>query len=149
MPKRKKSKDKGTVFKSVAAMPPMLLRPRAVVDWRLSITHLLMALTTAGTRFGLSINALAIEFRQPKVKHAEPVVTRSMHGVPLTRRELHIIALMADHLSNQQIADALVIEISTLRTHLQHIYRKLGNRGKVLEWWERHRREAGDHDAKR
>jgi DNA-binding CsgD family transcriptional regulator len=50
---------------------------------------------------------------------------------------------MADRYTRLQIADALGIELTTANTHIFHIYKKLGNRGKVLEWWEQHRHEYG------
>ncbi len=40
-------------------------------------------------------------------------------------------AVMAAGLSNQQIADELVVALSTVRTHTKHIYRKLGVQGRV------------------
>jgi LuxR family maltose regulon positive regulatory protein len=39
--------------------------------------------------------------------------------------------LLAAGLSNQQIADELVVALSTVRTHTKHIYRKLGVQGRV------------------
>lgn len=45
---------------------------------------------------------------------------------PLSERELDIIALIAQGLSNQAIADSLVIELSTVKKHINHIYSKLG-----------------------
>jgi DNA-binding CsgD family transcriptional regulator/PAS domain-containing protein len=45
---------------------------------------------------------------------------------PLTRRELQILRLAADGLSTPQIAGELVIERSTVKTHFDHIYAKLG-----------------------
>jgi DNA-binding CsgD family transcriptional regulator len=45
---------------------------------------------------------------------------------PLTTREGEILELAADGLTTAQIADRLVVERSTVRTHFQHIYAKLG-----------------------
>ena len=45
---------------------------------------------------------------------------------PLTARELQILRLAADGLSAPQIAGELVIERSTVKTHFDHIYAKLG-----------------------
>ena len=49
----------------------------------------------------------------------------------LSAREVEVMRLLAAGLSNQQIADELVIALSTVRTHTKHIYRKLGIRGRV------------------
>ncbi len=43
----------------------------------------------------------------------------------LTRREQEILALLAKGAFYKEIADALKISLSTVRTHIQHIYEKL------------------------
>ena len=49
----------------------------------------------------------------------------------LSAREVEVMRLLAVGLSNQQIADELVVALSTVRTHTKHIYRKLGVQGRV------------------
>lgn len=49
----------------------------------------------------------------------------------LTRREKQILSLMADGLSNKQIAAALVIEVSTVKNHVHNILVKLGVHSRV------------------
>jgi len=44
----------------------------------------------------------------------------------LTERELEILRLIARGLSNQEIADTLVIALQTVKKHTSHIYGKLG-----------------------
>lgn len=44
---------------------------------------------------------------------------------PLSPRELEVLQLIASGLSNQQIAERLVIAVSTVRTHAKNIYAKL------------------------
>jgi LuxR family maltose regulon positive regulatory protein len=44
---------------------------------------------------------------------------------PLSDRELEVLHLIADGLSNREIADELVVALSTIKTHVNHIYRKL------------------------
>jgi ATP/maltotriose-dependent transcriptional regulator MalT len=43
----------------------------------------------------------------------------------LTERELEILGLIAQGLSNQQIADQLVISVGTVKGHITHILSKL------------------------
>jgi ATP/maltotriose-dependent transcriptional regulator MalT len=44
---------------------------------------------------------------------------------PLSARELEVLALIAEGLTNQQIADQLYVGISTVKKHINHIYSKL------------------------
>lgn len=66
------------------------------------------------------------------------------HGTPaaspasiLTRRQREIAGLVADGMSNQDIADALVISKRTAETHVEHILTKLGfnNRSQIAAWY--------------
>ncbi len=45
---------------------------------------------------------------------------------PLTPRELEILRLLAAGKSNPQIAAALIVTVETVKTHIKHIYGKLG-----------------------
>ena len=44
---------------------------------------------------------------------------------PLSDRELEVLRCIAQGLSNRAIADELVVELSTVKKHLTHIYGKL------------------------
>jgi LuxR family maltose regulon positive regulatory protein len=44
---------------------------------------------------------------------------------PLTQRELQVLQLIADGLSNREIADKLVISLGTVKVHARNIYGKL------------------------
>jgi predicted ATPase/DNA-binding CsgD family transcriptional regulator len=54
---------------------------------------------------------------------AAPVPTAETHG--LTARELEVLRLLATGASNQEIADALFISVTTVKGHVQSIMRKL------------------------
>jgi ATP/maltotriose-dependent transcriptional regulator MalT len=43
----------------------------------------------------------------------------------LSEREMEVLRLIADGLSNQQIADSLIISLNTVKTHVSHIFSKL------------------------
>lgn len=53
---------------------------------------------------------------------------------PLTERELEILQLLAEGLSNQEIADNLIISLGTVKAHSSNIYRKLdvSNRAQAI-----------------
>lgn len=50
---------------------------------------------------------------------------------PLTERELDVLSYLAQGLSNQQIADAMFVAVSTTRTHLSNLYSKLSARSRT------------------
>jgi DNA-binding CsgD family transcriptional regulator len=45
---------------------------------------------------------------------------------PLTPREIEVLALLAEGLSNDEIAERLFVTANTVKTHLSHAYAKLG-----------------------
>lgn len=58
----------------------------------------------------------------------------------LTRREVDVVRLVAEGLSNQQIARRLVVSEATVKTHLNHVLSKLdvdGRPGLVAWAWRR------------
>lgn len=44
---------------------------------------------------------------------------------PLSRRERHVLRLIAAGCSNQEIAGALLVSLNTVKTHIKRIYAKL------------------------
>jgi NarL family two-component system response regulator LiaR len=48
-------------------------------------------------------------------------------GHDLTRRELEVLSLMVEGLTNAQIADQLYIQPATVKNHVSNIYSKLGS----------------------
>jgi LuxR family maltose regulon positive regulatory protein len=55
-----------------------------------------------------------------------PVQRETDHPSDLSVREREILSLIAEGMSNQEIADRLVISITTVKTHTGNIYNKLG-----------------------
>ncbi|PWH07445.1 DNA-binding response regulator [Brachybacterium endophyticum] len=62
-------------------------------------------------------------------------------GVELTRREEDVLRLLAQGMSNQQIARELVVEVTTVKTHITHVLGKLqvDSRVQAALWWQQHR----------
>ncbi|MGP5035326.1 response regulator [Brachybacterium alimentarium] len=58
-----------------------------------------------------------------------------------TPREEDVLALVAQGLSNQQIASHLFIEITTVKSHISHALMKLqlDSRVQAALWWQQHR----------
>ena len=44
---------------------------------------------------------------------------------PLTEREIDVLKLITEGLSNPEIAEKLVLSVGTVKTHVKHIYSKL------------------------
>jgi RNA polymerase sigma factor (sigma-70 family) len=49
----------------------------------------------------------------------------------LSEREQEVLELVADGLSNEEIAERLVLSVRTVERHLSNIYAKLGVSGKA------------------
>ncbi|MCS6846030.1 MAG: LuxR C-terminal-related transcriptional regulator [Caldilineales bacterium] len=67
---------------------------------------------------------------RPPVRHALPPPARTIthEGIreTLTNRELDVLVLLAQRLSDKEIAERLVLAPVTVKKHTLHIYRKLG-----------------------
>ena len=44
----------------------------------------------------------------------------------MSERELEVLRLIAEGLSNQEIAEQLVVAVQTVKKHINHLYGKLG-----------------------
>jgi predicted ATPase/DNA-binding CsgD family transcriptional regulator len=85
--------------------------------------------------------AFAVEARQPP--KPAPAAKAEPHAV-LTRRQLDIARLVADDLSNSQIAARLFLSERTVETHITNIFNKLGLNSRVqLRRWMADVTEAG------
>ncbi len=74
------------------------------------------------------VHRLLTEFTKKGIYHplpANPLVQ------PLTDRELEILRLFAEDLSNREIAQKLVITLGTVKAHTHNIYGKLNVRGRT------------------
>jgi DNA-binding CsgD family transcriptional regulator/tetratricopeptide (TPR) repeat protein len=88
--------------------------------------------------------ALSDMYQAPTVQMS----ARSSSSDVLTAREREIASLVADGLSNREIAERLVITEGTVEVHVKHIFSKLGlrSRSQVAGWIARHQVEGpGGH----
>jgi LuxR family maltose regulon positive regulatory protein len=80
---------------------------------------------------GAPMAALLAELRTPARGGREPGSRRTGLVEPLTERELEVLRLLAAGRSNADMAAELFVEQSTVKTHLIHLYRKLGVRSRT------------------
>jgi DNA-binding NarL/FixJ family response regulator len=74
------------------------------------------------------LRRLAVEEGEPLGKpYIEPVsaTARGIVGIPLTPRELEVLAHVARGLSNREVSKELHLSLSTVKTHLENIFSKL------------------------
>jgi len=70
----------------------------------------------------------------------EAAATGSAVTAPLTEREEQVLALIAEGLTNQEIADRVFISINSVKTYIRSAYRKIGvtSRSQAVAWGLRH-----------
>lgn len=56
---------------------------------------------------------------------ADAAGSQSAGGTPLSQREVDVLRLVVEGLSNEEIADRLCLSIETVKTHMRHIMEKL------------------------
>ncbi|PZF99163.1 response regulator transcription factor, partial [Nonomuraea aridisoli] len=85
--------------------------------------------------------AVAYALRESR---AAPDGGRSGSDGPLTRREAQIARLVAQGMTNKEIAASLVIAQRTAEGHIEHILTKLGfnSRAQIAVWVGQRNREA-------
>lgn len=59
------------------------------------------------------------------VAQAAVSMTKPQSGATLSQRELDVLKLVVAGLSNQEIADKLVVSVETVKTHMRHIMEKM------------------------
>lgn len=74
---------------------------------------------------------------RPTPAGPSPHPSNGLQMAQLTKRELQVLSLMAQNRTNDEIAAELFVAVSTVKTHVNHILRKLGQStrvGAILEY---------------
>ncbi len=79
---------------------------------------------TAGGR--LSLEEAAAEARLVELASPSPVLATAGRHTGLDRREMEVLRLVAEGVSNHEIAERLIIAEATVKRHLDNIFTKLG-----------------------
>jgi len=74
---------------------------------------------------------IAPNFVDQIIAESQRTHTRQTLVVPLTLRQLEVLELIAEGLSNQEIAEKLVTATSTVKKHINHIFAKLDARDRT------------------
>jgi DNA-binding NarL/FixJ family response regulator len=127
-------------------------RPRAIALTTFADDASVLGALRAGARGYLTKDAGADQIRaaveavargeaalDPAVQHhviaalSEPAPAESAPDLPdgLTPREVEVLALIAEGLTNAEIADRLVVSGATVKTHVNHIFAKTGARDRA------------------
>jgi LuxR family maltose regulon positive regulatory protein len=103
---------------------------RAFVDEGSPMEQLLLEAAARGIMPGYTGKLLAAFGAEPPESAGESPLPTSPASQPLVEplsgRELEVLRLFGTELSGPEIADELVVALSTVRTHTKSVYRKLG-----------------------
>jgi LuxR family maltose regulon positive regulatory protein len=100
---------------------------RAFVDAGMPLVPLLKQAVSRGIEPEYArklITIIEAEERQRQARKREAIASSRKPGL-LSERELEVLPLLADGLSNRKIADRLFISLSTAKTHIHNIMEKL------------------------
>jgi DNA-binding CsgD family transcriptional regulator len=124
--------------RAVEAYIPLVLNARVVGAYEFdadlssieSIRPLVWA-SLAATELSVFVSLLLVvvgtwEGRPRPLSHSRAAGPRQYRDPPLTRREFEVLRLMADGLTYAQIAEVLIVDEETVRSHAKGVLRKLG-----------------------
>jgi DNA-binding CsgD family transcriptional regulator len=91
------------------------------------------AFAALGIWFGLTMTGRKVEVREVTVEVPVPAVTgpfaadqARIEALGITPRELEVLQLIAEGLSNKEMAERLFVSENTIKTHTSRVFDKLG-----------------------
>lgn len=87
--------------------------------------------TSSAAASDLAVKTIRLADGESLVMPAAQRVAATDLDAVLTRREIEVFELLANGLSNAEIAGELTIAVNTVKQHVKHIYRKLGARSRL------------------
>jgi LuxR family maltose regulon positive regulatory protein len=98
------------------------------------LRELLLKLAREAGGINPYLHSLLATYPVPSERQAHSPTSREGLVEPLTNRELEVLRLISVGLSNQQIADRLVLTLNTVKKHNYSIFQKLGvsNRAQAI-----------------
>ena len=97
---------------------------------------------------GVLVPAPGVPSRALPVRPSDPILPAGGTGERLTPAEVKVAELVFEGLRDKEIAARLVVSVSTVHKHLEHIRDKLDvhSRGQIAKWWsEQHIRSRDTH----
>jgi DNA-binding CsgD family transcriptional regulator len=77
------------------------------------------------------ISAFVRHLNAPEVELEEGLPQGFREAYGITERESDVVALVAQGLSNKEIADSLFVSLTTVRTHLYNVFKKTGAKSRI------------------
>ena len=68
---------------------------------------------------------------RPSARHSQKDFEARINGYRLSQQELQVINLVWRGLSNNEIADMLVVSAHTVKTHVKNIFHKTGAKNRT------------------
>jgi len=91
--------------------------------------------TSLGIYFGIRMNRKKTEIvvREIRVSDSGPFVLRvdTLRELAITERELQVLGLIAEGLSNREIGERLFVSENTIKTHSSRLFEKIGVKRRV------------------
>lgn len=125
----------GKTRQALATLGPILAQAepegylRLFADEGEVMAHLLARMapfTTASPAYLQRIQAAIAPVRQGRPVATTPPASLPSPFEPLSEREREVLLLVAEGLSNQQIAQHLMLSLHTVKLHVKHLLAKLG-----------------------